>query len=107
MIDTRLLPDAITIRKPAQSFAPGSKQPVFAYVDVASGVPCRFDPKGITTVRDVLGKVPKRAFMVFLNATDVAENYEVLREADGELFLVIERKDFFGHHLEIIVETKR
>lgn len=107
MIDARLLPDSITIRKPVQSFAPGSKQPVFAYVDVAGSVPCRFDPKGITTVRDVMGKVPKRAFLVFLNETDISENYEVLRESDGELFLVIERKDYFGHHLEIVVETKR
>ena len=107
MIQNTLLPDSITIRKSVQSFAPGTKQPVFAYVDVASGVPCRFDPKGITTVRDMMGKVPKRAFLVFLNVTEIAENYEVRRESDGELFLVIERKDYFGHHLEIVVETKR
>lgn len=107
MIQNSLLTDSITIRKPVQTFAPGTKQPVFDYEDIANGIPCRFDPKVVSILRDVLGKVPKRSFLVFLNPTEIDENYEVLRESDGELFLVVESKDYYGHHLEVLVETKR
>jgi hypothetical protein len=107
MIESRLLPDLITIRKPVQSMVPGTKTPVFEFQDVATGVRARFNPANTNLSRNVLGQTPKRTFRLFLNLADLKENYEVVRESDGEVFAVTEVKGFFGHHLEAVLEEKR
>ena len=106
-IPERLLPDRITIRKPVQSFVPGSRKPVFEFQVIATGVNARFNPAGTGINQNVLGRTPKRSFRLFLNPTELLENYEVVRESDGEVFVVTEVKDFFGHHLEASLEEKK
>lgn len=106
-IDLRLLTELITIRRPVQSFAPGTKTPVHDHQVVASGVRARFNPAPTSMSRTVLGQTPKRTFRLFLNTTDLRANDEVVREADDEAFLVTEVRDFFGKHLEAVLEEKR
>lgn len=106
-IPDRLLPDRITIRKPVQSFVPGSRRPVFEFQVIATGVKARFNPASTGTNQNVLGRTPKKSFRLFLNPTELLENYEVVRESDGEVFVVTEVKDFFGHHLEATLEEKK
>jgi len=107
MISDRLLTDAITIKKPAQSNAPGTLRPVFRHDVVATGVRARFDPVSVALHRGVLGQVPKKAFRIFLNPTEIAENYQIVRESDGKEFVVTEVLDMFAHHLEAMVEERQ
>ena len=106
-IPDRLLKDRITIRKSVQSFVPSTRKPVFEFQTVSTAVKARFDPSSSTLSRNVLGQTPKRSFKLFLNSADLKENDEVVREANGEIFVVTEVKDIFGHHLEAVVEEKR
>lgn len=107
ILPAHLLIHSATIRKPVQSFAPGTKQPVFEYQDVATGVPCRFDPRPTVERRNVLGDVPKPGWTVFLNPTEVDANYLLLKEDDQTLYLVTSRKDFFDLYIELAAELKR
>ncbi|MCX5784588.1 MAG: hypothetical protein NTX59_02770 [Elusimicrobia bacterium] len=107
MIETRLLTENITIRKPVQRFATGTRQPVFDYQAIATGVKARFNPGGTASSRNVLGQTPKHSFRLFLNPTELKENYEVMRESDGELFTVTGVKNFWNHHLEATLEEKK
>jgi len=107
MIEKRLLMDSITIRKPVQTFVTATKKPVFEYQVVAAGVKTRFNPTGTSLNRNTLGQTPKRSFRLFLNPTEIKENYEIVRESDGEVFIVTEVKNFFGHHIEAVIEEKR
>lgn len=106
-IEKRLLTDSITIRKPVQKFVPGTKKPVFEFQIVDKHVKVRFNPIASSMNRNVLGKTPKRTFRLFLNPTELKENYEVIRESDNEVFTVIEVKNFFDHHLEAVLEEKK
>jgi len=107
MIEKRLLNETITIRKPVQRFVTGTKQPVFDYEVIATGVKARFNPGGTASNRNVLGQTPKRSFRLFLNTTELKENYEVIRESDDEVFTVTEVKNFWDHHLEAALEEKK
>jgi hypothetical protein len=107
MIEKRLLTETVTIRKPVQQFVSGTKQPVFSYETVATGVKARFNPGGTTANRNVLGQTPKGSFRLFLNPTELKVNYEVVRESDGEVFLVTDVKNFWNHHLEAMLEEKK
>ncbi|HOX22927.1 MAG TPA: hypothetical protein PLL10_05640 [Elusimicrobiales bacterium] len=107
MIERRLLNESITIRKPVQRLVTGTKQPVFDYEVIATGVRARFNPGGTALTRNVMGQTPKRSFRLFLNTTELKENYEVLRESDGEAFTVTEVKNFWDHHLEAALEEKK
>ncbi len=106
-IPNRLLTDRITIKRPVQSFVPMSRKPVFDFQMVASGVMARFNPASSSISRNVLGQTPKQSFRLFLNPAELKENYEVVRETDGEVFVVTEVKNLFGHHLEAVVEEKK
>ncbi len=99
--------DRITIRKSVQSFVPATRKPVFEFQTSATGVKSRFDPASTAQNRNVLGQTPKKSFKIFLNSVDLKENDEVIRESDGEVFVVTEVKDIFGHHLEAVVEEKK
>ncbi len=107
MIEKRLLNDSITIRKPIQRLVAGTKQPVFDYEVVATGVKARLNPGGTALNRNVMGQTPKRSFRLFLNTTELKENYEVIRESDNEIFTVTEVKNFWDHHLEATLEEKQ
>ncbi len=107
MIPDRLLPDRIAIRRPQQSFAPSSKRPVFQFETIATGVRARFNPDKTALNRNVLGQTPKKAFQLFLNPRELHENYEVLDETTGKTFVAVEVKNYFGHHLEAVVEEKK
>ncbi|HOX22174.1 MAG TPA: hypothetical protein PLL10_01815 [Elusimicrobiales bacterium] len=107
MIGKRLLNETITIRKPVQRFVAGTKQPVFDYEVIATGVKARFNPGGTALNRNMLGQTPKRSFRLFLNMTELKENYEVIRESGGETFIVTEVKNFWNHHLEAALEEKK
>jgi hypothetical protein len=106
-LEERLLPDRITIRKPVQSFIPGSKKPVFDYQVVATGVAARFNPQNTTLQRNVMGQTPKKRFELFLNVVDLLENYEIVKEDTHEVFVVIEAKNLYGHHLEVVAESAK
>lgn len=112
-IPERLLPDRITIRKPVHSnVGTGTKRPTFRHDDIATAVPARFDPINVGTSRVVLGYTPKKAFRLFLNVPqagvyDLKENYHVVREEDGQVFVITEALNFYGHHLEAVVGEKR
>ncbi len=106
-IADRLLVDRITIRKPVQSMVPASRRPVFEYQVIATGVKARFNPASSAIQRNTLGHVPRKGFRLFLNPTELAENYEVINEAEGEVYVVTEVKNFFGHHLEAVLEEKK
>ena len=106
-IPDRLLKDRITIRKAVQSFVPSTRRPVFEFQAAATGVKARFDPVSTALNRNVLGQTPKRSFKVFLNSADLKENDEIVRESNGETFVVTEVKDIFCHHLEAVVEEKK
>jgi len=107
MIEHRLLNETVTIRKPVQHFVAGTRQPVFEFVVVSTGVKARFNPGGAASSTNHLGKTPKKLFRLFLNTTELKENYEVIRESDNEPFLVTDVKNFWGHHLEASIEGKK
>ena len=107
MIEKRLLNETITIRKPVQRFVTGTKQPVFDYQVIATGIKARFNPGGTASIRNVLGQTPKRSFRLFLNTTELKENYEVIRESDSETFTVTGVKNFWDHHMEAALEEKK
>ncbi|HAM34559.1 MAG TPA: hypothetical protein DEB40_03390 [Elusimicrobia bacterium] len=108
-IELRLLTDTITIKKPVQTFAPATKQPVFEYQLVAEHVKARFNPVNTDLKPEggLLGRIPKKRFKLFLNPTELKENYEVIDEATGRVHVVTEVKDYFGHHMEASVEEKK
>ena len=103
----RLLPDRVTIRRPFQTFVSGTRRPVFEYQEIAAGVKARFDPGRSSLSRNVLGNVARKNFQLFMNSADLRENYEVVNEADGKVYVVTEVKDIFGHHLEAVLEEKK
>ncbi|MFA6433751.1 MAG: hypothetical protein WCW52_03565 [Elusimicrobiales bacterium] len=107
MMEKRLLNNLITIRKPVQTFVTGSKTPVFEYQVLLTGIKARFVPAGTSMSRNVTGQTPKRSFRLFLNPAELKENYEVIRESDGEVFAVTEVKNFYGHHVEAVLESKK
>lgn len=106
-IPERLLPDCISIRRPVQSFAPSSKRPVFQYETIATSVRARFNPEKTATSRNTLGQTPKKTFQLFVNPREFHENYEVIDEASGKVFVTLEVKNYFGHHLEAVLEEKK
>lgn len=106
-IPTRLLIDAITIRRSTQTFVPSTRKPVFEFQMVASGVRARFDPASGSLNRNVMGQTPKKAFRLFLNSTDLKENDEVVNEKTGVTFVVTEVRDFYGNHMQALVEAKK
>jgi|SRR5579872_649170 len=106
-LEERLLPDRITVRKPVQSMADGTKRPVFDYEAVATGVRARFNPDRTSLEHTVMGQSPKKRYQLFLNVMDLVENYEIVNETTGEIFVVTEVRNFFNHHLEVLLEEKR
>jgi len=107
MIEKRLLNETITIRKPVQRFVTGTKQPVFDYEVIATGVRARFNPGGTASSRNVMGQTPKRSSRLFLNPVELQANYEIIRESDGETFIVTDVKNFWNHHMEATLEEKK
>jgi hypothetical protein len=107
MIEKRLLNETVTIRKPVQRFVSGTKQPVFEYEVVVTGIKARFNPGSATSSRNVLGQTPKRTFRLFLNPAPLKENYEVIRESDGVVFIASDVKNYWDHHMEAVLEEKK
>jgi hypothetical protein len=107
IIEDRLLPDRITIRKPVQTMVPATKRPVFEFQVIASGVHARFNPDNTAMEKDVLGQVPKKRYQLFLNVAELLENYEIVNEKTGEVFRVLEVLNLFDHHLEVSIEEKK
>ena len=105
-IQERLLVDRITVRKPVQSFVPGTKKPVFEYRTITQGVKARFNPAGTVIDTNILGQLPKKSYRLFLNDPVLSENDEIIWEGTGDKFIVIQVKFMFGHHVEAIVEEK-
>lgn len=103
----RLLTDSITVLKPVQSFFPSTKRPVFQFNVVQTGVKARFNPASTSLNRNVFGQTPRKTFRLFLNPIDLKENDEVINDATGETFVVVEAKEFFGHHMEVVIEEKQ
>jgi hypothetical protein len=106
-IQERLLTDRITVRKPVQSMVPSTRRPVFQFQVFETGVKARFNPNSTNMNREVLGKAPKKSFRLFLNSVDLKENDEIINEATGDVFVVTEVRDYFGHHLEAVLEEKQ
>ncbi|MBI2069453.1 MAG: hypothetical protein HYT79_02545 [Elusimicrobia bacterium] len=106
-ISERLLTERVTIKRPVQSLVPSTRRPVFQFQTIATAVKARLNPASTALNRNVLGQIPKRAFKLFLNPVDLKENDEVIRESDGEVFVVTEVKNLFGHHIEASIEEKK
>lgn len=108
-VPERLLNDRITIRRPVQTFSPGTKQPVFEYQLAAEHVKARFNPLNtdLKVEGGVIGRVPKKRFKLYLNSAELKENYEVVNEATGQVYLVMETRNYFGHHVEAEIEEKK
>jgi hypothetical protein len=102
-----ILTDRITIRKPVQSFVPGTKRPVFEFQVLATGINARFAPQSTALNRNVFGQTPNRIEVLFLNLTEISENYEVVNETTGKEYIVEEVKNFYRHHLEARVVEKK
>jgi hypothetical protein len=108
----RLLSDRITIRHPVQSFVPGTKKPVFRYEQIATNVRARFNPASTSIDVNVFGSTPRKTARLFVNVDDLPpqglkENFEVVNEATGEIYVVTESKNYFEHHLEVaLAEAK-
>lgn len=108
----RLLVDRITIRKPVQSFVPGTKRPVFEHVVAGTNIKARFNPASTGLDRNVLGQTPKRSARLFVNLDDLPvdglkENFEIVNEVSGAEFIVTEVKNIFAHHLEADLTEKK
>ena len=107
VIEDRLLPDRITIRKPVQTAVPGTKRPVYEFQVIATGIKARFNPDSTAMEKDVLGQVPKKRYQLFLNVAELLENYQVIKEDTGEVFRVLEILNLYNHHLEVSVEEAK
>jgi hypothetical protein len=106
-IPDRLLTETVTIRRSVQTLAPATKRPVFHYETIATGVRARFNPDKSDLNRNVLGQTPKRGYQLFLNSRDIKANDEVVNETSGETFVVMEAKNLFGHHIEVVLSEKK
>lgn len=106
MIENRLFNELITIRKPVQVMSE-NKVPTIDWQTIESNIKARFEPLNNTFNRNVLGNVAKQSYRVFMNLTEIKPNYEVIRQSDNAKFIVTDVKDFFGHHIEVIIEEKK
>jgi len=105
MMENRLFNELITIRKPVQLISE-SKSPVIEYQTTAVDIKARFEPLNTLFNRNVLGNTAKQTFRVFINSIEIKPNYEIIRQSDGMKFSVLEIKNFFEHHTELIIEAK-
>jgi len=99
-----LLIDSVTILRPVRSMATGTKQPIVTETVQATGVRVRIEPLSGGVRETVMGRLPEATHRLFTNSQDVKVN-DVL-QLGVQKFVVREVGDFFGHHLEAILEQK-
>jgi len=102
-----LLIDRITVTRQTRGFAPGTKQPIVTETIIGTGIRARLEPLAGSVRETVLGRLPGATHRLFLNAATLQQDDLVTDEATNKQFRVREAGNFFGHHLEAILEEKR
>ena len=102
-----LLIHKITIIRQSRGFAPGTKQPIVTESTIGTGIRARFEPLSGSARETVLGRIPEATHKLFLNVANLKQDDIVEDEATLQQFTVREVGDFFGHHMEAILEEKR
>lgn len=102
-----LLIQAVALTRPVRSYASGTKQPIVTETLQATGIRARIEPLSGRLQETVLGRMPTATHRLFTNRLDVKANDLITEEATGQKYVVHEVSNFFGHHLEAILEAKR
>ena len=106
-VSSSLLIHTVTLTRPVRSYAGGTKQPLVTETVQATGIRARLEPLSGRLQETVLGRIPSATHRLFTNRLDVKENDLVTDEATGQRYVVHQVSNFFGHHLEAILEAKR
>jgi hypothetical protein len=101
-----LLIQAVTLTRPVHSYASGTKQPIVTETQQAAGIRARIEPLSGRLQETVLGRIPSATHRLFTNRLDVRANDLITEEATGQKYVVHEVSNFFGHHIEAILEAK-
>ena len=72
----------------------------------ATGIRARLEPLSGRLQQTVLGRIPSATHRLFTNRLDVRANDLITEEATGQKYVVHEVSNFFGHHIEAILEAK-
>ena len=102
-----LLIHAVTLTRPVRSYATGTKQPIVTETQQATGIRVRLEPLSGRLQETVLGRIPSATHRLFTNRLDVKANDLITEEATSQRYVVHEVSNFFGHHVEAILEAKR
>jgi hypothetical protein len=101
-----LLTTRATILRPVRSYASGTKQPIVTETSQATGVRVRLEPLAGELQATVLGRLPTATHRLFTNHADLKPNDVVKDEGSSQKYVVREVGNFFGHHVEAILERK-
>jgi len=101
-----VLIQAVTLTRPVHSYASGTKQPIVTETVQAAGIRARIEPLSGRLQETVLGRIPMATHRLFMNRTDVLVSDLITDEASGQKYVVHEVSNFFGHHIEAILEAK-
>ena len=101
-----LLIHAVTLTRPVHSYATGTKQPIVTETPQATGIRARIEPLSGRLQETVLGRIPSATHRLFTNRLDVRANDLITDQATGQKYVVHEVSNFFGHHVEAILEAK-
>ena len=101
-----VLIQAVTLTRPVHSYASGTKQPIVTETQQAAGIRARIEPLSGRLQETVLGRIPSATHRLFTNRLDVRANDLITEEATGQKYVVHEVSNFFGHHIEAILEAK-
>jgi len=101
-----LLIQAVTLTRPVRSYASGTKQPIVTEMPQATGIRARIEPLSGRLQETVLGRIPSATHRLFTSRQDVRANDLITDEATGQTYVVHEVSNFFGHHIEAILEAK-
>jgi len=101
-----LLIQTVTLTRPVRSYASGTKQPIVTETLQATGIRARLEPLSGRLQETVLGRLPSATHRLFTNRQDIRANDLITDEATGQKYVVHEVSNFFGHHVEAILEAK-
>ncbi|MDP3760921.1 MAG: hypothetical protein Q8R01_10445 [Ramlibacter sp.] len=101
-----VLIQAVTLTRPVHSYASGTKQPIVTETLQATGIRTRIEPLSGRLQETVLGRIPSATHRLFTNRLDVRANDLITEETSGQTYVVHEVSNFFGHHIEAILEAK-
>ena len=101
-----LLTKTFQFLRPIHNYAVGTKQPIVTETSQATGIRARLEPLSGRIAQTVLGRIPSATHRLFTSRQDVRANDLITDEASGQKYIVHEVSNFFGHHIEAILEAK-